>query len=57
MCSQPLGRLNPFGVVPKLEEFVNTIFVQARNPALVKTALDQVTKTLEKTPDPAGQTG
>jgi macrolide transport system ATP-binding/permease protein len=40
---------NPFGVVPKLEGFVNTIFVQARSPALVKTALDQVTKTLEKT--------
>jgi macrolide transport system ATP-binding/permease protein len=40
---------NPFGVVPKLEGFVNTIFVQARSPALVKTALDQVTKTLERT--------
>ena len=40
---------NPFGVVPKLEGFVNTIYVQARSPALVKTALDQVTKTLEKT--------
>ena len=40
---------NPFGVVPKLEGFVNTVFVQARSPALVKTALDQVTKTLEKT--------
>jgi macrolide transport system ATP-binding/permease protein len=40
---------NPFGVVPKLEGFVNTIYVQARSPALVKTALDQVTRTLEKT--------
>ena len=39
---------NPFGVVPKLEGFVNTIYVQARSPALVKMALDQVTKTLEK---------
>jgi macrolide transport system ATP-binding/permease protein len=39
---------NPFGVTPKLEGFVNTIYVQARSPALVKTALDQVTKTLEK---------
>jgi macrolide transport system ATP-binding/permease protein len=39
---------NPFGVIPKLEGFVNTIYVQARSPALVKTALDQVTKTLEK---------
>jgi macrolide transport system ATP-binding/permease protein len=40
---------NPFGVVPKLEGFVNTIYVQARSPALVKTALDQVTRTLKKT--------
>ncbi len=39
---------NPFGVTPKLEGFVNTIYVQARSPALVPTALDQVTKTLEK---------
>ncbi len=39
---------NPFGVTPKLEGFVNTIYVQARSTALVKTALDQVTKTLEK---------
>jgi macrolide transport system ATP-binding/permease protein len=39
---------NPFGVTPKLEGFVNTIYVQARSPALVHTALDQVTKTLEK---------
>ncbi len=39
---------NPFGVTPKLEGFVNTIYVQARSPSLVKTALDQVTKTLEK---------
>jgi macrolide transport system ATP-binding/permease protein len=39
---------NPFGVTPKLEGFVNTIYVQARSPALVKTALDQVSKTLEK---------
>jgi macrolide transport system ATP-binding/permease protein len=39
---------NPFGVTPKLEGFVNTIYVQARSAALVKTALEQVTKTLEK---------
>jgi macrolide transport system ATP-binding/permease protein len=38
---------NPFGVVPKLEGFVNTIYVQARSPALVQTALAQVTQTLE----------
>ena len=40
---------NPLQRRAKLEGFVNTIFVQARSPALVKTALDQVTKTLEKT--------
>jgi macrolide transport system ATP-binding/permease protein len=39
---------NPFGVVPKLEGFVNSIFVQARSPALVKPALEEVTKTLER---------
>ena len=39
---------NAFGITPKLEGFVNTIYVQARGPALVKTALDQVTRTLEK---------
>jgi macrolide transport system ATP-binding/permease protein len=39
---------NAFGVTPKLEGFVNTIYVQARSPQLVKVALDQVTKTLEK---------
>jgi macrolide transport system ATP-binding/permease protein len=39
---------NPFGVQPKLEGFVNTIYVQARSTALVKTALQQVTRTLER---------
>jgi len=39
---------NPFGVLPKLEGFVNTIYVQARSPQLVKSALDEVTRTLEK---------
>jgi macrolide transport system ATP-binding/permease protein len=39
---------NPFGVLPKLEGFVNTIYVQARSAALVKKALDEVTLTLEK---------
>jgi macrolide transport system ATP-binding/permease protein len=38
---------NPFGVTPRLQGFVNTIYVQARGPADVKTALDEVTKTLE----------
>ena len=39
---------NPLGVLPKLEGFVNTIYVQARSAALVKTALQEVTVTLEK---------
>jgi macrolide transport system ATP-binding/permease protein len=39
---------NAFGITPKLEGFVNTIFVQARSSALVRTALEEVTKTLEK---------
>jgi len=38
---------NPFGIQPKLEGFVNTIYVQARSSAQVKTALAQVTRTLE----------
>jgi macrolide transport system ATP-binding/permease protein len=38
---------NPFGVTPRLQGFVNTIYVQARSPAEVKSALEQVTKTLE----------
>jgi macrolide transport system ATP-binding/permease protein len=39
---------NPFGVQPKLAGFVHTIYVQARSSALVQTALQQVTETLEK---------
>ncbi len=39
---------NPFGVQPRLEGFVHTIYVQARSPQLVSTALEQVTRTLEK---------
>jgi macrolide transport system ATP-binding/permease protein len=38
---------NAFGVTPRLQGFVHTIYVQARSPALVKTALDQVTHTLQ----------
>jgi macrolide transport system ATP-binding/permease protein len=38
---------NAFGVTPKLQGFVHTIYVQARSSAMVKTALQQVTKTLE----------
>ncbi|HTR03256.1 MAG TPA: ABC transporter permease [Thermoanaerobaculia bacterium] len=39
---------NPFGIQPKLTGFVHTMYVQARSEALVKTALQQVTATLEK---------
>jgi macrolide transport system ATP-binding/permease protein len=38
---------NAFGVQPRLQGFVNTIYIQARSTAMVKTALAQVTKTLE----------
>ena len=38
---------NAFGVTPRLQGFVHTIYVQARSPALVKAALDQVTHTLQ----------
>jgi macrolide transport system ATP-binding/permease protein len=38
---------NPLGVTPRLQGFVNTIYVQARSPAAVKAALEQVTQTLE----------
>jgi macrolide transport system ATP-binding/permease protein len=37
---------NPFGIQPKLTGFVNLIFVQARSPDLVDTALSQVTALL-----------
>jgi len=39
---------NPFGIQPKLGGFVQAIYVQARSAALVKTALDQVTATLQR---------
>jgi macrolide transport system ATP-binding/permease protein len=39
---------NPFGIQPKLTGFVHTMFVQARSTVLVKTALQQVTQTLQK---------
>ena len=39
---------NPFGIQSKLTGFVHTMYVQARSSALVKTALKQVTATLEK---------
>src|SRR5262249_5100636 len=38
---------NPFGIQPKLIGFVNMIFVQARSPELVQSALRQVTALLE----------
>jgi macrolide transport system ATP-binding/permease protein len=39
---------NPFGIQPKLTGFVHTMYVQARSAELVKTALQQVTQTLER---------
>jgi macrolide transport system ATP-binding/permease protein len=39
---------NPFGIQPKLTGFVHTMYIQARSSDLVKTALAQVTETLEK---------
>jgi macrolide transport system ATP-binding/permease protein len=39
---------NPFGIQPRLTGFVHAMYVQARSGELVKTALDQVTKTLER---------
>jgi macrolide transport system ATP-binding/permease protein len=39
---------NPFGIQSKLTGFVHTMYVQARGAPLVKTALQQVTETLEK---------
>jgi macrolide transport system ATP-binding/permease protein len=39
---------NPFGIQPRLAGFVHAMYVQARSAALVKTALQQVTQTLEK---------
>jgi macrolide transport system ATP-binding/permease protein len=39
---------NPYGIQSKLTGFVHTIYVQARSGDLVKTALQQVTATLEK---------
>jgi macrolide transport system ATP-binding/permease protein len=39
---------NPFGIQPKLTGFVNSIYIQARSSDEVRTALDQVTETLER---------
>jgi macrolide transport system ATP-binding/permease protein len=39
---------NPFGIQPRLGGFVHAIYIQARNADLVKTALEQVTATLER---------
>ncbi len=39
---------NPFGIQPKLTGLVNQIFVQARGPELVDTALAEVTELLER---------
>jgi macrolide transport system ATP-binding/permease protein len=39
---------NPFGIQPKLTGFVHLIYVQARSPELVDTALREVTELLER---------
>ncbi len=39
---------NPFGIQPKLTGFVHSMYVQARSTTQVKTALQQVTETLER---------
>ena len=39
---------NPFGIQPKLTGYVHLIFVQARSPELVDTALREVTELLER---------
>jgi macrolide transport system ATP-binding/permease protein len=40
--------VNPLGIQPKLTGFVHNIYVQARSPAQVPTALRQVTNTLSQ---------
>jgi len=40
--------VNPFGTPARLTGFVNIIFVQARSPALVQPAIDQVTRILSR---------
>jgi macrolide transport system ATP-binding/permease protein len=39
---------NPFNIQAKLQGFVQTMYIQARNAGLVKTALQEVTQTLER---------
>ncbi|WP_175948302.1 ABC transporter permease [Burkholderia pyrrocinia] len=39
---------NPYGTVPRLTGYVNQIYVQAASPALVQTAIAQVTDTLRR---------
>jgi macrolide transport system ATP-binding/permease protein len=39
---------NPFGIQPKLTGYVHTLYVQARSSVLVKPALEQVTRTLQR---------
>jgi macrolide transport system ATP-binding/permease protein len=40
--------VNPLGIQPKLTGFVHNIYVQARSPGQVQTALRQVTSTLAR---------
>jgi len=39
---------NPFNIQTKLQGFVQTMYIQARSAEMVKTALQQVTQTLER---------
>jgi macrolide transport system ATP-binding/permease protein len=46
-ANNPYGTLsNPYGIQARLAGYVNQIYVQARTPDLVQTAIDQVTQTL-----------
>ena len=38
---------NPFGIQPRLTGYVNIIYVQARNTALVSSAMDQASRILD----------
>ena len=40
--------INPFGLMPRMTGYVNSIYVQAGGPDMVTTAIQQVTTTLAK---------
>ncbi|MES1189808.1 MAG: ABC transporter permease [Steroidobacter sp.] len=39
---------NPFGITPRLTGYVNQIYVQAVNASAINTAIEQVTRTLQR---------